>query len=398
MNTVFHQAEAHINKHYEIFENTVNHEFYIKSKNDKKNHFEKLNVDSLYIEIQKANIKLSINNLGCLLTSGFTKKVNPIQEYFNSLQKWNTKSPDYIKGLMQYIKTVDNDWSYLMLKKWMVRAVKLALFDKGYNKQGLIFASEGQNNGKSTLCRFLCPQPLMEYRKDLLSDVEAKDTRIDLARNFIINLDELSVMNNQKAMRNLKALMSIDYINERLPYRRDNSYLKRISSFVGSTDNFDFLKDSTGNVRWVCLELKNVEDNIDWKNYSEKVNIDNLWSQAFYLANDKHFKDQMTPEEIRINEEKNRKFIVTDGIEEIILGELKPGNRADEFMTSTQILDYLRKLDGYYYDVLKNVKAETLGKRLSQLGFSKDSATISKNGNSYSVHGYYVKKLSKPIF
>lgn len=395
--TVFHQAKEYINQRFEIYENTINCKFFIKSKKDKKDTFEQLKLENLYVEIQEAGIKLSMDNLINILKSSYTKKINPIKEYFEKLPKWKPGDTDHIKELTTYIKTVNDEWLYIQLKKWMVRAVKCVFIDQYFNKQALIFAQQGQNGGKSTFTRFFCPPELIEYKKELLSNVSTKDTKIEVARNLLMILDELAIMTKSDDIKNLKALMSIDFINERLPYARNNTVMPRICSYLGSTDNFEFLKDKTGNVRWIIIEFKNINAPIDF-NYSKKININYLWSQAYYLANDITFKETMTPEEIRKNEVNNQKFLISDGITDIIQCEIQPGCETDDFMNASDILEYLKHIDSNYFDILKNVKPEKLGKILVQLGFFKDSSTINKNGASYTAYGYYVKKLSKQCF
>ena len=395
--SVFQQAKGFINDRYKIYENTINSKFFIKSIKDKKGTYKQLILEDLFIEINEAGIKLGIDNLINILKSSYTDKINPIKEYFEKLPKWKPGDTDHIKELTTYIKTVNDEWFYIQLKKWMVRAVKCVFIDQYFNKQALIFAQQGQNGGKSTFTRFFCPSELIEYKKELLSNISTKDTKIEVARNLLMILDELAIMTKSDDIKNLKALMSIDYINERLPYARNNTIMPRICSYLGSTDNFEFLKDKTGNVRWVIIEFKNTETPIDY-NYSKKININDLWSQAYYLAHDITFKETMTPEEIRKNEENNQKFLISDGITDIIQSEIQPGCATDTFMNASDILEYLKRLDGNYFDILKNVKPEKLGKILVQLRFFKDSSTINKNGTSYTAYGYYVKKLSKECF
>jgi predicted P-loop ATPase len=73
-------------------------------------------------------------------------------------------------------------------------------------------------------------------------------------------------------------LFSRDFINERLPYDRRTSILERRASFIGSTNNIQFLSDDTGSVRWLCFEI----ESINWK-YNDEIDIDLVYAQAYHL-------------------------------------------------------------------------------------------------------------------
>ena len=184
--------------------------------------------------------------------------------YFDSLPKYDNKT-DYIKLLTSYITTNDQERFYNHFKKWIVRLVKCALIDDYYNKNAFILVQNKQNSGKTTFCRFLCPDSLSDYIKENIST--DKDGLISITRNLIINLDELATLTRQD-INLLKSILSKDKVNERLPYDRKNSIIPRRCSFIGSTNNSEFLTDLTGSVRWLCFEVENI--NFDYK---KKIDI-----------------------------------------------------------------------------------------------------------------------------
>jgi predicted P-loop ATPase len=199
----------------------------------------------------------------------------------------------------------------------MVRSVRCALEPSYYNKQAFILVHSAQNSGKTSFCRFICPPALQEYIAENISD--DKDSRIALAKNFIINLDELSSLAKHE-INSLKSLFSKDIINERLHYDRKNSIIHRVASFIGSTNMAEFLTDETGSVRWLCFEIKG----IDW-NYRQNVQIDQCWAMAYRL-----FKEgidcDMSRDEIDRNEKRKRKFQQRTDEAEIIPEYLLPGS------------------------------------------------------------------------
>ena len=122
----------------------------------------------------------------------------------------------------------------------------------------------------------MIPQSLEKYyTEDIGVD---KDGLIALCKNFIINIDELSVM-SKTDVNILKAFISKNTVNARLPYDRKSSLMYRTSSFCGSTNRSDFLTDETGSVRWIIFEVLEIDFN-----YSKEININQVWAQAYYNA------------------------------------------------------------------------------------------------------------------
>src|SRR5690606_10056036 len=266
--TIYDKVAKYIYNKYDIFYNEISHDFQISIKS--KNEWKYLNIYSLIIELSKAEIDISPHKLEIFIKSNMIPKYNPIESYFSSLPVWD--GYDYIKKLTSYVPTYEDETFYYHFKKWMVRAVKCALEPNYFNKQAFIISHKGQSSGKSTWCRFICPPKLSEYMAEDISN--DKDARIQLCRNFLLNLDELAVL-SRKDVNALKSYFSKTFINERLPYDRKNTSLPRICSFIGSTNMTSFLNDETGSVRWLCFELTG---KIDF-GYSKAMDINKVWSQ-----------------------------------------------------------------------------------------------------------------------
>lgn len=369
-NTIFHIAEKYLSTYYKFRYNTIalDIEYCKKSTHD----WQSLNENSLYLEMQKKGIKISINNLIAILKSDFVPHYNPIAEYFENLPKWDKKT-DYISNLANYVYPLERERFNHHFKKWCVRTVKCALMERYFNKQAFVLVHKAQNSGKSSFCRFLCPPELSQYlAEDISND---KDARILLCKNFLINLDELSSL-AKKEINTLKSYFSKDQINERLPYDRKNTILPRISSFIGSTNRDTFLDDETGSVRWLCFQITG----INW-NYRQEFNIDLLWSQAYSLAFDSDFNSEMTFDEIQENEQRNRSYQILSTEQELIAKHFKPSNEIKgQFMTSTDILITLQQ----YGIKLSQVQ---IGKALNALGFERIKH------KKRQVYGYFVDEI-----
>jgi predicted P-loop ATPase len=369
--TIFHETEQYLTKHYLLRKNIVTGDFEIKAIEDSE--FKTLNEDQLYIELQKSRINISLNKLISLLKSDFVKSYNPFIDYFTNLPHYNG-SKDYIQLLADHIKVKDQKRFNIHFKKWLVRVVKCAIVDDYFNKNALILVQSRQNSGKSTFCRFLCPSKLSNYIKENLS--ADKDGLISLTRNFLINLDELSTL-SKFDINHLKTLLSKDKINERLHYDRRNSIIPRRCSFIGSTNNNEFLTDFTGSVRWLCFEVENI--NFDYK---LNINIDKVYSQVYHLFK-AGFACDLTKEEIEENEDVNEAHQITPPEMEIIQMNYKPATKENHtaFYTAS---DFIKNISDK--NIIVKIDHRNLGKLLNKLGFVKDC----KYNGTYSIKGYYI--------
>ena len=370
--TIYDAVEEYVSEKYDIRFNEISHEFQIRIK--ESNIWEDFEVNSLLIELAKSNIEIYPGKLDIYLRSNLIPRFNPIAEYFEKLPKW--VGGDHIRTLASYLPAKEPEQFLYHFRKWLVRTVKGALDENYFNKQCLVLVHSEQNSGKSTWCRFLCPPALSKYfAEDMTTD---KDARIQLTRNFIINLDELSVL-ARKEINALKAYFSKTMINERLPYDRKNSNLRRTCSFIGSTNRATFLNDETGSVRWLCFELNG---KIDFA-YSREVDINKVWAQAYYLAYvDEHFNPELTLEDIIANEERNKTYREASMEEELLCKYYLKSLDPADFKTASDVVLELNCIN-------PRLNIYNMGRAMRALNFERVKST--QNGR----YGYLVKQRFK---
>lgn len=334
-NTIFHVVENYLSQRYDFRFNTILLDIEYKTKGSET--WEICNEDTLYVEMQKRNINISMNKLISILKSDFVPKFNPVQEYFKDLPEWD--KIDHIKKLCTYISSPDIEQFEYHLKKWLARSVKCMLVDGYFNKQAFILTDkgEGQNIGKSHFTKWLTIPNLPVSRS---FEDSKKDNLAKLATNTFIILDELDGI-SKRDINALKALFSYDEIRVRLPYDRREKTVQRIANFIGSTNEENFLVDPTGSVRWLVFHVTH----INW-NYTKFIDIHKVWAQAFYLANDTVFDESFTSQDVKNNEERNEQYQVLSQEAELLNKHFKREedfpNRKAVFMTTTDILIVLK--------------------------------------------------------
>jgi predicted P-loop ATPase len=258
--------------------------------------------------------------------------------------------------------------------------IACALENNVFNKQVFVLVGEGQNTGKSTFCRWLCPPYLADYITENINT--DKDGLIGLTTNFFINMDELATLSKAE-INILKSFISKDKVNIRLPFAKRASVHPRRANFIGSTNNDEFLTDETGSVRWLCFEI------LGALNFDYKIDIDinDVWKQAYFLYKN-NFVYQLTPNEIKENEAANNSFMVATQEIQLVNKYLKPATKeTGDFFDATDIQRYLNEQNPFIKTNTRNI-----GKAMKYLGFIKTSEYNSEK--KYSNKGYYITKIN----
>jgi len=369
-------TEEYLNQRYEVRYNVISNNFEYKSKEEQ--HFKEMNENNMFIKLQKDNINISLSHLIALLKSDFVKEFNVFKDYFENLQVWDGNT-DYIQELTNYLITDDKQRLDNHFKKWLVRTVRNAIDNNYFNKQCFVLVSNKQNSGKSTFCRFLCPPQLNNYIVESIGT--DKDSQIAITENFLINLDELSQADKNE-INAFKSMFSKDKVKARLTYDKRPTVHARRASFMGSTDRWEFLTDENGSVRWLCFDI----ENINW-NYKKEIDINKVWSQAYYLLTKTKFVYDLTIEEIKENDFINKRYQVSSPERDLIMKYFKKSNKEKgKFLTATEILEYI---SGKTRIVLNS---RTIGKELKFLGFERISKRKETN---IPVYGYYIEYLKE---
>ena len=367
-NTIFDRIRKYLAKKYQLRFNEIALEFEIKTENG---DWTELNLNSLYIELTQAGINIAFNKLEILMRSHLITVFNPFQNYFQNLEKWDGEN--HIQRLTSFVKTTDAEPFQIHFEKWLTRSVLCAL-KKGYiNKQCFVFYNTKQNSGKTSFLRFLIPPSLEKYyTEDIGVD---KDGLIALCKNFIINIDELSVM-SKTDVNILKAFISKNTVNARLPYDRKSSLMYRTSSFCGSTNRSDFLTDETGSVRWIIFEVLEIDFG-----YSKEININQVWAQAYHNAFErKNYNPELTAEDLIENEKRNEKFKQITLEQEILITHFEKSENKNDFLTATEIMLAMSNALGVR---MNNVK---IGKALTALNFERIKHSKKQ------IYGYLIKR------
>lgn len=146
-------------------------------------------------------------------------------------------------------------------RRWLVGAVK-RVYEPGCKFEMVPMLTGAQGIGKSTLVRRLAT-PM--FFNSGLRGMKDKDDKIDLLGNWVIELGELTAV-KRSAIEDIKQFISDQEDKYREPYGKLSVAHPRKSVFIGTTNESEFLKDSTGNRRFFPLECSSKRIKLDPKN------------------------------------------------------------------------------------------------------------------------------------
>ena len=265
----------------------------------------------------------------------FENKFHSAREYFSKLE-WDG-IPRLETFCIDYLGTAQEKPEYLafVFKKWMTAAVKRVMEPACKFDHVLILESQQQGVYKSQLLKTLATFGGECYHTDSVSlaELENKDTIMKMQGNLIIELAELSGF-SKKEDNQIKNWMTQTKDEMRIPFARKIVSYPRQFVFAATTNNYDYLRDPTGNRRYWPLTVEKIID-ID----AVKEIKDQLWAEAY-----KNYKDGLylgpTEEENKLAEFERSKRLQSDAWEEMVMGIVERLG-LDEFKTS----DVLAKMD-----------------------------------------------------
>lgn len=279
-------------------------------------------------------------------------KFHSAKEYFSAL-RW-----DGVERLSRFLidelgcDVEAEAYLSFVFKKWMTAAVKRIMEPGCKFDHVLIFESQKQGLYKSTLLKALATFNEETYHTDSvnIADIGNKDTAMKLQGNLIVELAELSGFSKQddELIKNW-ITQQIDEI--RIPFSRETSRFKRQFVFAATTNNYDYLKDPSGNRRYWPVTLTKSAD-------IDRVDAikGQLWAEAVHWYKERLYIGP-TPEENELAEIERNKRLQSDPWEDMVMAIVEK-LKLDEFKT-TQILDRM--------DLRTTEKNERAMKRIARI-------------------------------
>ena len=311
------------------------------------------------LEVQLANIRVSIKDVRNYLESDLLSTYNPVENFlFKCEGKWDGK--DHIRALARTVPT-DNpyweDWFYTwflaMVDQW--RAYSHRKY--GNSVAPLLISKQGYN--KSTFCRSLVPPELQWGYNDNLVLSEKRQVLQAMCQSLVINLDEFNQISPQVQQGFLKNIIQLPSVKIKPPYGSHVQEFPRMASFIATSNMEDILSDPSGNRRFLGVELTGPID------VSQRPNYEQLYAQALSAlrAGEKTYFDAEQTRQIMAN---NRKFEVVSPVDQYfdLYFDLTDDAKQGEYLTAAEIFQELKSHIG---SSLKLNSLIAFGRKLSQM-------------------------------
>jgi len=311
------------------------------------------------LEVQLANIRVSIKDVRNYLESDLLSTYNPVEDFlFKCAGKWDGK--DYIRALARTVPT-DNpyweDWFYTwflaMVNQWRSYSHR----KYGNSVAPLLISKQGYN--KSTFCRSLVPPELQWGYNDNLVLSEKRQVLQAMCQALLLNLDEFNQISPQVQQGFLKNIIQLPSVKMKPPYGSHVQEFPRMASFIATSNMEDILSDPSGNRRFLGVELTGPID------VSQLPNYEQLYAQALAAlqAGEKTYFDA---EQTKLIMASNRKFEVISLVDQYfnLYFDLTDDVKLGEYLTAAEIFQELKSHIG------SSVKLSNLisfGRKLSQM-------------------------------
>lgn len=373
--------EAYLNRKYAFRFNTV------KCKPEYKKidsslpfiHVTRFALNSFKRELDRdSGISTSAENIRAILESNFSTKVHPVQEYFKNLLRLNPKTNGYIEALAATVQVTNSEKWLSYFTKWLVGVVANALNDIGCQNHLCLVLTGEQGSFKTTWLDNICPKTLKSYLFTGKIDPQSKDVLTLIAEYLFINIDDQLKALNKRDENELKNLITTPAVKYRRPYDVYIEEYPHLASFMASVNGTDFLTDPTGSRRFLPFEVVKID-----LEAAQNISMDKVFSEVLciYESGFRYWFDDA--EIVELHRHSSGFHVQTSEYEMLVQGFEKPsGNTVDCFMTTTQILNYLRA-----YCTL-NLSEKRMGEALHKAGFERRSKRIG-------VHPIYVWLIQK---
>ena len=170
------------------------------------------------------------------------------------------------------------------MQRMMIGAVARA-FEPGCSMSWIPILVGAQGAGKSQFARSLCPDTIFAEITTPLDTLIKEQYRLHVA--WILELPEVDNYFSIKNIENFKNMITTRKDETRFPYAALPSKLERRFVMIGTTNRNQFLVDSTGNRRFVPLEI-GAGFQIPWKQLINER--DSMWAAAIaaYRAGERY--------------------------------------------------------------------------------------------------------------
>lgn len=200
-------------------------------------------------------------------------KFNPVESYFAQLPAWD--GVERGEHLAELLGAEDTEANRLIMRKTLL-AMMHRVHYPGCEAPNVTIFQGKQGVGKSVFWKLLCPEE--KYFNDSAVAIGSKDGYEQLKGRLITELGELSDIkkSNNNAVKQFLASTSDSYRGSYARYKADHP---RQGIIVGSTNDTQFLTDTTGNRRYKVIEVFGDSSKVTRETMTREY-VAQVWAEA----------------------------------------------------------------------------------------------------------------------
>ncbi|WP_029516962.1 virulence-associated E family protein [Paenibacillus polymyxa] len=201
-------------------------------------------------------------------------KFHPIKDFIQSVKWDGVKRLDTL--FIDYLGCPDGPYEREATRKIMIAACK-RLYEPGCKFDEMMVLVGPQGSHKSSLLARLGGP----WFSDSIKNLDNKEAGEQLQKAWIVELGELSALKKSE-LEEVKAFLSKTEDRYRVAYDRVVSEFPRKCVFFGTTNTFDFLRDSTGGRRFWPIVVDPAARKLNHFEHLTDDVLHQLWAEALH--------------------------------------------------------------------------------------------------------------------
>jgi predicted P-loop ATPase len=275
---------------------------------------------------------------------------SPVREYLEQVYVKHGNSIEILKDFAHRILGSSDPIHQTTVCKFLISAVARA-YNPGCQVDTALILQGAQGAGKSSFFRILASP---EWFDDSFGNASDKDERLKVHSAWLLEWAELETIFKRKDMAAVKAFMTTKIDRIRPPYGRAVEFMPRNSVFCGTTNQQEFLSDSTGNRRFWVVPLSK---EIDCKALEQQR--DAIWAAAVSMYKS-GVKWWLTPEEEEAIANSRSDYESSDPWEDEVADWLEGRKEC----SNQQILTHCLKIEVSQHDKRSQIRVRDILTRL----------------------------------
>ncbi|MBD1824399.1 hypothetical protein H6F51_18165 [Cyanobacteria bacterium FACHB-DQ100] len=292
---------------------------------------------------------------------------SPLVDYLDSVHQKYGKSTEILEGMAKRYFGQDLEIYNQMLKKTLISAVARA-YKPGCKVDTALILQGKQGFRKSTFFKVLAGGD--EYFEDSFNGVGQKDEILKIHQAWFSEWAELETVFKRKEVAAVKAFLTSSTDNLRPPYGRDIIAMPRGGVICGTTNESEFLSDSTGNRRfWPIPVLQKIPTDL------LEQERDQIWGAVVELYKQGEIW-YLTDEEEEQVKELSQEFQSSDVWD----------NHVEQYMEENEFIQIPELLESIGIDIARQSKAEQM--RVSNILKRKGCIQERRNRDGKRIRGW----------